>query len=445
MAEAKPVLMPKLGQTVEESTIVKWHKKEGDPVAKGDVLFEIETDKAVLEAESFYEGTLLKILVGEGVSVPVQSTVAFIGNEGDTIPEIKPPEKKPASHPEAGSPGPAPKKEKTSPPPASAAAAPTVRIETAVPGKKFVSPRARRLAREKVIRTDPIPGTGPNGRVTEKDVIAYLKEKKYDALRITKSAKKMAQNEGLDILCIESEDGKIREKDVRTAIREKPVRMSKMRQVIADRLTQSFRDIPHFFVTVSIDMTDLLAFRKELKERGEVYTITDFIMKAVVLSLKEFDAVNSMTPDGVHIKWNAKVHLGLAVSLDGGLVVPVVRHAEKLSMQQLHDTAQELIARARESKLTPDEMQGSTFTITNMGMFNVEQFSAIINPGEGAILAVSSAIPTPVVRDGEIVARTIMKVTLSADHRIIDGSTGAGFVNAIKEKLENVELWRNLI
>jgi len=433
--------MPKLGQTVEESTILKWHKAKGDKISKGDVLFEIETDKAVLESEAFSDGTLLKIVVTEGETVPVQSTVGFIGEEGDNIPEIKEAPKPKAEAPKKEAPKKTarPTTSAPSPAPQSTEQADT-QPQTMHPDRKFISPRARKLCSEKVVSFNTIPGTGPNGRVVEKDVLAYLEEKGYDSIRISPAAKKIAAKEDLDILEMSGsgEQGKITVADCERAVKEKPRPMSKMRQVISQRLTQSFRDTPHFFLTVSVDMTGLIKERKRRKaEKAEnVYSVTDHIMLAVVQSLKEFEALNSMTPDGKSIKWHSKVHLGLAVALDRGLVVPVVRNADDMDMDQLHDTAKSLVAKARDGKLTPEEMTGSTFTISNMGMLGVDQFTAIINPGEGAILAVSSTKPTPVVKDGEVVVRDVMKITLSADHRIIDGATGAKFMNAIKDKLE---------
>jgi pyruvate dehydrogenase E2 component (dihydrolipoamide acetyltransferase) len=220
--------------------------------------------------------------------------------------------------------------------------------------------------------------------------------------------------------------------------------MSRMRQVIAQRLTQSVLTAPHFYVTVEADMTDLLALRKEINEGSVKYSVTDFILKAVILALVELPVVNSTT-DGKTIRWHAVVHLGLATSLDDGLVVPVIHDAETLTMQELHQAAEALAARAREGKLRPDEMTGSTFTVSNMGMLNVENFTAIINPGESAILAVSSTVQRPVVRDGTVVVRAVMKMTLSSDHRIIDGATAVRFINAIRSKLEDMELWKSLM
>jgi len=216
-----------------------------------------------------------------------------------------------------------------------------------------------------------------------------------------------------------------------------------MRQVIAQRLTQSIVTQPHFYCTVSADMTDLIAYRNQLKAAGAPYTVTDFIAQAVVLCLQEFPVVNSST-DGKNTRWHGHVNLGLAVSIEGGLVVPVIRNAEQLTLMEICTTAKQLADKARAGKLTPDEMSGGTFTISNMGMMNVENFHAIINTGEGAILAVASTMKQPVVRDDKIVIRQIMKMTISVDHRLIDGALGAQFVNAVKAKLEDLELWKRL-
>jgi pyruvate dehydrogenase E2 component (dihydrolipoamide acetyltransferase) len=218
--------------------------------------------------------------------------------------------------------------------------------------------------------------------------------------------------------------------------------MTKIRRTIARRLQHSKQTLPHFYVGVDVDMTGLVELRKKLKSEGYALTVNDFIAKAVSLTLAEFPAVNSSTEDGVHVAWHSNVNLGIAVSIDAGLVVPVLRNADRMSLDELHDVARELAEKAREGKLTPAEMEGGTFTLSNMGMLKVDEFIAIINPGEGAILAVSTAKPTAVVNDErEIVVRDVMRMTLSADHRIIDGALGALFVNAVKSKLEDVGLW----
>ncbi len=279
----------------------------------------------------------------------------------------------------------------------------------------------------------------------ERDVKAYLKAKGYDKIRISPAAKELAAREKLDLCALRSstDSGRISVADVERALAERPKPMSKMRQVIAQRLTQSFREIPHFYVTISVDMTDLIAHRGQLKAAGAPYTITDFVAEAVVLTLQEFPDVNSST-DGKTVRWNSHVNLGLAVSLEEGLVVPVVRAAEQLPLLELSRQSKALVEKARAGKATPDELSGGTFTISNMGMMDVESFGAIINPGESAILAVASTTSQPVVREGQIVVRQMMKLTLSCDHRIVDGALGAKFVNAIKHKLEDIEIWKDL-
>lgn len=458
---ATPIIMPKFGQMTEESTIVEWCKKEGDKVAKGEILFHVETDKSVMEVESFAEGTLLKIVVPAGVAVPVQSTIAFIGNPGEPIPAVTTPPPAPAAPKEVKAP-PSPKAPE--PPPSFglrqlAAALVTAPSESkasedwraprreapAPPGWLKISPRAAVLAKNCVINPANVKGTGPDGRIVEKDVKAYLVSHNYDQVRISPTAKTLAAKEKLDILTIQGsgDSGRITVADVERAMAERPKPMNRMRQVIAQRLTQSIVTQPHFYVTVSVDMTGLIAYRNQLKTAGAPSTVTDFISQAVVLALQEFPVVNSSC-DGKNTRWHSHVNLGLAVSIEGGLVVPVIRNAEQLTLMEICTLSKQLAEKARAGKLTPDDMSGGTFTISNMGMLNVENFHAIINTGEGGILAIASAMKQPVVRDDKVVIRSIMKMTLSVDHRLIDGAVGAQFVNAIKAKLENVELWKML-
>jgi pyruvate dehydrogenase E2 component (dihydrolipoamide acetyltransferase) len=428
----------------EESAIVEWRKKEGDKVAQGDILFTVETDKSVMEVEAFEAGTLLKIVVQPGVNVPVQSTVGFLGNPGDAIPVIespKPATPKPVAAPAVVGAASTPRPE---PAPAAhrAAATPAAAVSLPSPAVFRISPRAQALAKRAVIDATRIKGTGPEGRIVEKDVQAYLAAQGYDKLRVSPAAKNLAAKEGIDLLSIKAD--RIQVADVERAIAEKPKPMNKMRQIIAQRLTQSKVSQPHFYVTVSVDMTDLIAYRNSLKAAGLPYTVTDFISQAVVLSLQEFPVVNSST-DGKTTRWHSRVNLGLAVSIEGGLVVPVIKDAGNLTIREICDTAKQLAEKARAGKLTPDEMTGGTFTISNMGMLNVENFAAIINTGEGGILAVASTMKQVVVRDDKVVIRQMMKMTLSVDHRLIDGAMGAQFVNAVKVKLEDIELWKRLV
>jgi pyruvate dehydrogenase E2 component (dihydrolipoamide acetyltransferase) len=440
---ATPIIMPKFGQMTEESAIVEWLKKEGDPIAKGDILFTVETDKSVMDVESFEAGTLLKIVVKPGVSVPVQSTVGFLGKAGEAIPAVT------APPPVAPKPAPAEpvRTGPSAPLPAPAAAPRTAEIAIPTPAASTlfrISPRAATLAKRCVIDPKPIKGSGPEGRIIERDVQQYLEKRGYAKLRISPAAKELAAKENLDVLNIAVGDGgRITTTEVQRALAEKPKPMSKMRQIIGQRLTQSIVTQPHFYCTVSVDMTDLIAYRTQLKASGATYTVTDFIAQAVVLCLLEFPGVNSST-DGKTTRWHSQVNLGLAVSIEGGLVVPVIRNAGQLTLAEISATAKHLAEKARAGKLVPDEMTGGTFSISNMGMLDVENFSAIINTGEGAILAVASTLKKPVVRDDKIVIRQIMKITLSVDHRLIDGALGAQFINAIKTKLEDIELWKRL-
>jgi len=439
-----PIVMPKFGQMTEDSAIVEWLKKEGDTVAKGDVLFLVETDKSVMEVESFSEGTLLKIAVGVGVSVPVQSVVGYLGAKGEAIPATPAPARPaPASAPSASKAA-KPSVRGAAPvalTPAAAVAAPSA----AAPARFRISPRAAALAKDSVIDPHAIVGSGPEGRIVEKDVRAFLEAHDYAALRVSPAGKALAAKEGFDLLALRADnDGKrIEIADVERAIAEKPKAMSKMRQIIAQRLTDSVVTAPHFYVTVEVDMTETIAQRARLNATGARYSVTDFIAHASALALKEFPAVNSAT-DGKSVRWHSRVHLGIAVNLEQGLVVPVVRDADEMTMAELSGRAKQLVDKARAGGLAPDEMSGSTFTISNMGMLDVENFTAIINPGESAILAVSSTVKKPVVRDDAIVARPIMKMTLSSDHRLIDGATAARFINSIKTKLEDKGLWSAL-
>ncbi len=452
---AQAVIFPKLGQTMEEGAIVKWLKREGDAVAKGDILFEIETDKANLEVESFFEGTLLKILVPPGVTVPVNTVVGYVGAAGEAVPD------RPPAVPSVPTVATVPTVPTVSTVPTvpTAPTAPTAPIAPvaptappapatlpARPSRLIISPRARALARDKAIDPARIRGSGPQGRIVTRDVEAYLAAQHYDDLRIAPAAKCLAQAQSVDLLTVRGsgEGGRILVGDVERAIRRRPQPLPRMRQVIARRLVESKQTIPHFYVTVTADMTDLLRFRAELKARGAAFSVNDFILSAVVQALDEFPVVNSVS-DGQSVTWRGDVDLGVAVSLDQGLVVPVIRAAQLLSLTELRDQARALTTKARDGKLTPDEMTGSSFTVSNMGMLDVDHFAAIINPGEAAILAVATAREMPAVVDGQVRVRSRMAMTLSADHRVIDGATAARFVNAIRNKLERVALWQSLV
>ena len=430
---AHAILMPKPGQMTEECTVIAWHKKEGDPVAKGDVLFEIETDKSTMEVESFDNGVLLRIIAAEGAVVPVNTVCAYVGQPGEAIPEPAPvaagiPAAVPAATPSpagvalaAAVPARAPSGEPAAPRP----------TPSAVDGRLRISPRASRAAAEAGIDPRTIAGTGPGGRITERDVVAALAAPTSPVAPTIAAppagAASVPTPTPLPVAPVEGD--------------EEPRPLTRMRRVIAERLTASWTSTPHFTVTVAADVTGLFALRSELKAAGTNLTVTDFVLSATAQTLAEFPDVNART-DGVSVWPRRRVHLGVAVSLPGGLVVPVIRDADRLSLGELHDRAIELAAKAREGTLPIDDMTGSTFSVSNLGMFGVEEFSAIINPGEAAILAVSSAIPTAVAIGDGLAVRTLMKLTLSADHRLVDGETGARFLGAIRRRLEDVGAFR---
>ncbi len=428
---AHPILMPKPGQMTEECTIVAWNKKPGDPVHRGDILFEIETDKSDMDVEAFEEGVLLKTYFEEGDTVPVNSVVAYVGEAGEEVPDVAP--SAPAAiEPSATPLPPGPSPDLTGAPVATAAVAPPVAavappLSTATSSREDrlrISPRASRLAASTGIDPRTISGTGPEGRITERDVQAAL-----DTRSSGQPSATPAPFPAHIPPAVVSED------------EEGPRAMSRMRQVIAERLTYSATTVPHFTMTVNVDMTSVLTLRTELKTTGTQLSLTDFILAATAQTLAEFPEVNSRT-DGASVWIRNRVHLGLAVSVPNGLVVPVIRDADRLSLTELHDRAGAVAVAAREGTLSPDDMTGSTFTVSNLGMFGVDEFTAIINPGESAILAVASVVPTAVAIGDGLAVRQVMKLTLSADHRIIDGELAARFLSSLRRRLTDVEAFR---
>lgn len=442
------ILMPKPGQMTEECTVVAWHKKEGDPVTRGDVLFEIETDKSAMEVESFEEGVLLRRLVAEGETVPVNAVCAYVGAPGEAVPgvasvqapvgapaAVAAPVAAPASPAAAPAPGPFP------------AIVPPSNGPEHGPGRPRISPRARRVAAEARIDPRLLVGTGPLGRVTERDVRAAIERAAAQAAAAAATPAAPAQAPAPTAAPVArpapAPAALPAPPAAATSEGEQEVRpLSRMRRIIADRLTHSWTSTPHFTVTISVDVTRLLALRGELKAAGTNLTVTDFVLAATTQSLVEFPDVNSRT-DGISVWPRRRVHLGLAVSVPAGLVVPVIRDADRLAVGGIHDRALALATAAREGTLGVDDMTGSTFTVSNLGMFGVDEFSAIINPGEAAILAVSSAIPTAVAVGDGLAVRQVMKLTLSADHRLVDGEMGARFLNAIRRRLEDAASFRN--
>lgn len=396
---ATPIRMPQPGQMTEECTIVHWFKSEGDAIARGEPLFEIETDKSNMEVEAFENGVLLRVLVAEGQTVPVETVVAWIGQPGEAISETVPTPPVPAPA------GPAIPLTPASPPPAQ---------------RMATSPRAARLAAELGVDLRPVTGSGPGGRIVERDVRAASAHERGSQPRAEAASASAAKHPD------DSGEGQP---------------LSRLRQVIARRLTESVTMIPQFSVTVAADLTGLVAMRAEMRAAGSPLTLTDLIHAATVQTLVEFPLVNSLT-DGQALWLRERVHLGIAVSVPGGLLVPVIRDAHVLDVAGLHERAAALIQAARAGRSQPDELTGSTFTVSNLGMHGIESFTAIINPGESGILAVSSVRPEAVAHGGGLAVRHMMRLTLSADHRIVDGELGARFLNGVRRRLEDAEAFR---
>ena len=420
--------MPMPGQMTEECTVLQWFKAEGDTVSKGDPLFEIETDKSNMEIEAFDEGTLLRIDAPEGATVPVEAIVAWIGQPGDELPDpVSPRRSAAAAQAEPAAATPAAPEPTPVPEPAAPAAAPAAAsASTPASGKRMaISPRASRIAAELGVDPRSVTGTGPGGRIVERDVRAAAATPAAVAAASGSSAPSAVVPPPPSNVAGEGE------------------KLSRMRQTIARRLTEN-SSVPTFTVTVAVDMTDLLAMRAEIKAKHSPVSVTDFIHAATVQALGEFPMLNAST-DGKRVWKHDRVHLGVAVSVPDGLLIPVIRDADRLSIKALQEQTAEVVAAVRTGKPPLELLSGSTFSVSNMGMFGVEQFTAIINPGESGILAVSSATPEVRVSGGGMAVRQMMRITLTADHRLVDGEMGARFVGAIKRRLEDADGFRNQV
>jgi pyruvate dehydrogenase E2 component (dihydrolipoamide acetyltransferase) len=398
------VIMPKLSDAMVEGRVLQWLKKEGDRVAGGDVLASIETDKAEIELEAFGSGVLRKVLAGEGQTVPVGQLIAVIAEPDEDIAGLM--------SGVAGAPA-APMVEAKAATPAApaavAAAAPAVPPEA---GWVPASPIARRMAREAGIDLAQIKGSGPGGRILERDVEAYLATQ---AQRLAGAEVPMGEREFED------------------------KELSTIRKTIAARMVQSKSPIPHFTVTVEADMGAALELRRSLnaiEANAEKLSVNDIIIKATALALQRHPAVNAKYADG-QVRLFKRVHMGVAVAIEDGLIVPVIRDCDRKSLGKIAREARSLIDRARARKLRPEEYSGGTFAVSNLGMYDVVEFTAVIDPAHGAILAVGAIEEKPVVMNGQVVVRQRMLLTGSFDHRIIDGAMGAKFLQELKKILEN--------
>ena len=434
---ATPVVMPQMGYDMKEGTIVRWLKREGEQVQRGEAIAEIETDKAVVSMEAYTAGVLRKIVVPEGKVAPVGEVIAVIGGKDEPIPPVE--QLKPGAAPpaEARAPAEAPKaEERPAPPreeaqaPAAAEAAPEAREarprEEAPPAEVRATPIARRLAREKGIDLRQVKGTGPGGRVTEEDVLAA-----EEALR-----KAPARAEAPPV-AVEAPPLPAAAPEAVPAEREE---LSRMRQAIARTTIQSKQQVPHFYVTAEVDMTAAVELRRQLNEalQGEDVRISvnDLIIKAVALAVRKFPHFNAFYR-GEYLQVNREVNVGVAIALEAGLIVPAVLRCEGKSLVEIARASRDLVQRAQKGALRQEEFTGATISTSNLGMYDVDSFAAIIHPPQACVLAVGAVRERPVVRDHQVVARQTMFATVSVDHRVADGAEAARFLSEVKRLLEH--------
>ncbi|HWU50913.1 MAG TPA: pyruvate dehydrogenase complex dihydrolipoamide acetyltransferase [Asticcacaulis sp.] len=412
------ILMPALSPTMEEGTLAKWHVKVGDEVFAGQVIAEIETDKATMEVEAVDEGVVEEILVPAGTeNVKVNAPIARLKGEGGAAPAPAP---KAAEAPKAEAPKEAPKPAAAPTPAPVAASAPSG-------ARVAASPLARRLAGMHNLDLKVITGSGPRGRIIKRDVDAALAGGGAKAAPAASAAAEPRKVQSLEQMGIPAGSYDL-------------VPLDGMRKVIARRMTESFRDIPHFPLTVDIELDNLLAARAKintaLESRGVKVSVNDMIIKAVALALKAVPEANaSYTPEGIALHHHADV--AVAVAIDGGLITPIVRKAETKSLAEISSEMKDLAQRARDRKLKPEEFQGGTFSVSNLGMFGIKTFTSILNEPQGCIMSVGAGEQRPVVKNGQLAVATVMSVTLTCDHRVVDGSIGAKFISAFKPLIED--------
>jgi len=399
---AEVINMPRLSDTMEEGTLAKWFKKVGDTVKEGEILAEIETDKATMEFESFHDGILLHIGIDEGSTAPVDSIIAIIGSKGEDISSLlknadikvkeePKPEVKEEPKPEV----------KEEPKPVSNNNKPSDRI--------LISPLAKSLAKEKGIDISSVKGTGDNGRIIKRDIDSF-KPSNYS--QFSQPSPQLTESS------YETQN-------------------STMRKAIAKRLADSKFSAPHYYLNIELEMDNMISFRKQFIQTQNIkISFNDIIAKAVSLSLAKHPKVNSRWYDD-KIIFNEHVHLGVAVAVDDGLIVPIVKFANSKDLPQINSEIKDFAERAKNKKLTPAEIEGSTFTISNLGMFGIESFTSIINQPNSAILSIGAIVQKPIIKNNEVVVGNTMKLTLACDHRTVDGATGSIFLKTLKEYVEN--------
>lgn len=413
---AETVIMPKLGFDMAEGTLVRWIKTEGETVNKGEVLAEIETDKATVEVESNFSGILARCLVEQGSVVPVGAPIAIIVAPGEKLDEAlmgSVTEIKPTAAGEA-------------PSVVASTFLPVSPAEEASTGRVFSSPLARKIAREHEIDLGKIRGSGPGGRIVRRDVEAAL------------TTRQMRQPSVVDTVAVVPSATQPRPVEAIPSPADQRIPVDKLRAAIARRMSEAKQQVPHFYVTHEYELDALLALRQEVNKllpEEQKISVTDFLVKAVALTLQNFPNLNASFEGDVIVR-HGSINIGVAVALDNGLLTVVVRQADVKPVSVISAELREMISRAREGKVRPQDIEGSTFSISNLGMYDVEHFIAIINPPEAAILAIGSARQVAAIVDGQVQPRTRMKATLSADHRVTDGAEAARFLKTLAEWIE---------
>lgn len=405
MAEA--IRMPLLSDTMKEGVIAEWHKKVGDKIKSDDVIAEVETDKATMEVMPYVDGTLLYIGVEKGKGIPVNGIMAIIGKDGEDFQSILDADKAGANSQAAKT-----EAQAATQTTASAASASVPASVTATDDRVKASPLAKKLAEDKGIDLSRITGSGDNGRIIKRDVDSY-------------QPGTAPQPKAMVMASVAGQEG----------YTDTPV--SQMRRVIAQRLAESKFTAPHFYLRMTVTMDEAIKARKAINDISPVkVSFNDLIIKACAMALRQHPEVNSSWLGDV-IRQNHHIHIGSAVAIEDGLIVPVIRFADQKSLSQIAAEAKELADKAKNKKIQPQEFTGNTFTISNLGMMDIDEFTAIINPPDSCILAVGKIAPTPVVENGQVVVRQLLKLTLSCDHRTVDGAVGARFLQTLKAHLEN--------
>ncbi|GGD87015.1 pyruvate dehydrogenase complex dihydrolipoamide acetyltransferase [Planktosalinus lacus] len=408
--DVEVITMPRLSDTMTEGTVATWLKKEGDEVSEGDILAEIETDKATMEFESFYTGTLLKIGIGEGESAPVDSILAILGPKGTDVSELMENLKISEGKKQTTTKPSEEKTEAKAPEQSESKSSESKQVSTQTSssgGRIFASPLAKKMAEEKGINLSQVNGSGENGRIVKKDI------ENYQPGAGSQSYTPVGEEQFEE------------------------VKNSQMRKTIAKRLGESKFTAPHYYLTIDLDMDNAIASRAAINEMNEgKISFNDMIVKASAMALRKHPRVNSQWK-GDTTMIAKHIHIGVAVAVDEGLVVPVLKFADQMSFSQIGINVKELAVKARDKKLKPEEMEGSTFTVSNLGMFGIREFTSIINQPNSAILSVGAIVQKPVVKNGQIAVGNVMTVTLACDHRTVDGATGSAYLQTLKQFIEN--------